>query len=137
MRTFVVLLGITAAAISGFAAAQSQDELRAAADRWLSQDVIKIQFASSTGWSSTFEINIKTSKANFIGSIDRVCLGNAVPAKVHYVEPELVFDFEPAAKGCNPPQYKFNPVSGKGKVFSTPDGGLTRTERTARVSLVQ
>jgi hypothetical protein len=135
MRIVVALLGAIAAAMSGSATAQSQTELRAAADRWLSQDVIRIQYASSTGWSSTFEIDLKAGNTNFMGSNDRVCLGSSVPTKVHYVEPELVFDFQPAARGCNPPQYRFNPISGRGKVFITPDGGATRTESPSKVSL--
>jgi hypothetical protein len=137
MRIFVMLIGITAAAMSGTATAQSQVELRAAADRWLSQELIKVQYSSSTGWSSTFEVNAKVGKTNFVGSIDRVCLGSAVPTKLDYVEPELIFAFQPAATGCNPPRYKFNPVTGKGKVFTTPDGGATWIESVSRVSLVQ
>jgi hypothetical protein len=137
MRMFVVLTGIAAAAMSGAAIAQTQVELRAAADRWLSQEVIKVQYSSSTGWSSTFEVNAKAGKTNFVGSIDRVCLGSAVPTKLDYVEPELIFAFQPAATGCNPPRYRFNPVTGKGKVFTTPDGGATWIESASRVSLVQ
>ena len=137
MKTFVMLIGTAAAAISSFASAQAQVELRTAADRWLSQEVIKVQYSSARGWSSTFEVNTKVGKTNFIGSNDRVCLGSAVPTKVDYVEPELVFAFQPSTSGCNPPRYTFNPVTGKGKVFSTSDGGTTWKESTATVSLVQ
>lgn len=137
MKMFVMLIGLAAAAASCLASAQSQVERRTAAERWLSQEVIKVQFSSSRGWSSTFEVNTKSGKTNFIGSVDRVCLGSGVPTKVEYVEPELVLVFQPMTSGCNPPRYTFDPVTGRGKVFSTKDGGTTWTESTSTVLLVQ
>lgn len=117
--------------------AQSSSELKAAADAWMAKDTIKIHFTTRSGFTTTFETDVKAGRTNFIGSPDRVCLSGGVPTKVSYVEPKLVIHFEPTTASCEARQYIFEPVSGDGAIYRPDGSGWVELQPAGKIRLVR
>lgn len=119
--------------ITATTTAQTSQEFKSAADALLQREQLEIDFKSATGWSSTFRTNVKARTTEFVGSSDQFCLGNKVPTEILFVENSLILEFKPRT-GCSQIQYRFNPVTGSGVVFSGAAGGpLTPTQ--AKISI--
>ncbi len=132
----LTLFGIAVALLAGhssYVLAATSDEVKAAADVWLSQERIKISYKSPR-WTSVFETDMKNRTTQFTGSNDSFCFGNAIPTVVTLVENQLVFSFE-AKAGCRKTQYRFDPITGAGQVLTGAGGSDVWTPSTSEVSL--
>lgn len=123
--------------LPGLAAAQPAAERQAAADQLLAQKAIRIRFTAD-GVSWLFETDVRRLKTDFPGSPDPVCFATGVPTRLDFVDPHLVFEFRSLVRGCQAMQYRFDPVSGAGRIFVSDDGRATWTESgNARIALVR
>ena len=122
------------ALVGGNASAQSPEELKAAADKWMSRPTLRMNFADGTsGWRSTFEVDRASGMINFGGGRG-YCFGQNAPTKVTFNGRELTVALE-LRKGCNGVEYRFNPVTGAGEVFSAPPGTDQWAKAPATISL--
>ena len=121
------------------AAQTGTDPARAAAERLLAQDIVKMNFTTARGWSGTFEANLRTQKTSFAGSADRTCMTGNVPTEASYTGQELVLEFKPTVPGCTPVQFRFDPLSGSGEIYVSNDGraSWTKSSSGSKVSLVR
>jgi hypothetical protein len=125
-----ICLGITTSA----PAADTTAELRAAADKWLSRDKIKMNYQTADKrWSGSPETNVREGTTYFYVS-GNYCLGGAAPTKIEFNGEELVFAFK-LPKSCNELQYRFNPITGHGTVYTAPPGTDTWAPSSSSISL--
>jgi len=115
----VATLALLAATASSAAHAQSPEELKAAADKWLGKPAFKIAF-DTPSWRSTFEVDRASGMTWFVGGRG-YCFNQKVPTKVNYNGQLLVVAFE-FRQGCDAIEYRFNPVTGAGEIFTGPPG---------------
>lgn len=126
-----------AAALSLFAAiacaahAQSPEELKSAADKWLGKPAFKIAY-DTPQWRSTFEVDRAAGMTWFVGGRG-YCFNQKVPTKVGFDGQRLVVAFE-FRQGCDAIEYRFNPATGTGEIFSGPPG-TELINRSGAVSL--
>lgn len=73
----------------------------------------------------------------FVGSPDRVCFGSAVPVGTEYVEPLLVLHISPPVTGCEARQYRFDPISGDGRILRPADGGWAELSPSGKIRLIR
>jgi len=137
MKRLAMVLCMAALGSPAVAQTEPEDEFKAAAERWIAHGTAGIRYVSPRGWRGTFKTNMKAGKTNFVGfsGPDSMCYEHGTRTTVAYRAPELVFDFHMPVKGCTPPQYRFNPVTGQGKIFHSADGGKTWGQMTSNYSL--
>jgi hypothetical protein len=98
-----------------------------------------MRYRSAQGWNTTVETVLKARKSRLAGSRDTFCYGNAVATNVAYDDGTLVVSFH-APTGCQMPQYRFDPVTGVGKILMSSDNGATWAEgpgSTASITLIK
>ena len=134
LRTFAILSFVVSAACG---ASAQNSTARAAADQWMAQPMLKVHFTTRGGGTTVFETDTKAGRMNFIGSQDRVCYGSAVPVRLEYAEPFLVLHITPPVTGCEARQYRFDPVSGEGKIFRPAEGGWTELSPSGKIQLIR
>lgn len=112
---------------------------RAAAEKWLTKDEVKIYYEGP--YKSTFTVDMKAKTVTFDGS-DDFCARGAVPATAQVGDKDmLVFTFNPKRPGCPELQYSFDPLSKAGSIRqrpgdSTPDTPWSGPSRS-KVTLVE
>lgn len=93
---------------------------RPAADKWLTKDVIKIDYDGA--YKSTFTVDMKAKTVTFHGA-DDFCTRSPVPAEFRVDGQDmLVFTFDSKLPGCAQLQYTFDPVSKTGTIRQRPAG---------------
>lgn len=98
---------------------------RAAAEKWLAKDEIKISYEGS--YKSTFTVDMKAKTVTFYGS-DDFCARGAVPASARVDDRDmLVFTFNPKRPGCPELQYSFDPLSKSGSIRQRPGDAAPET----------
>ena len=96
--------------------AQSNDERRAAAERLLQRESLKIKYSGSN-YSSTYSLDLKAKTVMLYGSPDRFCAARPVPATWRVLEDGTIsFLFDPQKPGCAQLQYNFDPISLNGQI---------------------
>jgi hypothetical protein len=95
-------------------------ERRAAAQKWLAKDEIKIDYDGP--YKSTFTVDMKAKTVMFYGGEnDNICTRAPVPAEVRVDGQDmLVFTFDSKLSGCAQLQYTFDPVSRAGTIRQRP-----------------
>ncbi len=108
--SFIVLF------LSASSFAQSVDDRKAAADKWLKRDEIKIQY-TGPNYSSVFVVSTKDKSVVFYNSPDRWCAGRPVPAEWLVDDSgTLVFTFTPEKNDCMVLRYAFDPIARSGAI---------------------
>ena len=116
--------------------AQSVEEKKAAAQRWLAQEEIKINYAGSS-YSSVFTVDMKAMTVRFYGSPDRFCSARPVPASVTVAEDGTVdFVFDRKLPGCEELKYAFDPISREGVLSVRPGGSAPDAPWTRSASKI-
>jgi hypothetical protein len=106
--------------------AQSNDEKKAAAQRWLARDEVKIYYDGR--YKSTFTVDMKTKTIMFYGSRDTFCTRQPVPAAARVDDQGLlVFTFQNKLPGCLQLQYSFDPISKAGFIQERPGNATPET----------
>jgi hypothetical protein len=112
---------------------------KAAAEKWLAKDTIKIDYDGA--YKSTFTVDMKARTVVFYGNNDYCAQQGAIPATAQVDERGmLVFVFRMERAGCPDLQYSFDPISRVGSIRLRPGNAAPNTPWGApsgsKVSLV-
>lgn len=121
------------------AIAQSVDEKKAAAEKWLARNEIKINYVGP--YTATFSVDTKAKTVLFYNSPDRFCASGPVPTDTAINQDGfLVFTFDSKRNGCLQIQYTFDPITKAGTVRGRPTGSAPDfpwNDSKSKVSLVE
>ena len=111
-----LILSLPLLYLSALCFAQSAEDRKAAAEKWLTRDEIRIQY-SGPNYSSVFVVSTRERTVTFYNSPDRWCAGRPVPTE--WVVDEsgtLTFTFTPEKSDCMVLRYTFDPIAKSGAI---------------------